>query len=333
MKRVISVLLVMVMCLGLLVGCGSSDSGSDSSSEDSGSDSSSSGDKKRIVFVLKNSNSDFFVSMGEYAKARAEEYGWELEVLAPIEADNNEEEIQLIEQSLLDPPDAYCVVPADSEGITPAIEQINEAGIPVVNVNTMFYDDSLECVSFVAANNVALGETSGEVVVDLLGGEGKVILLEGTTGAQTSIDRMTGVHTILDSEDGIEIIDSQTANYMRQDALTVTQNLLQKHAEVDVIWAAAGEMALGAAEAVKQAGREDEIQIVTINAFKEMIEAVIDGRVARTVDDASWLQGQTAIDVLKAYFDGETVEEKTLIDGVVVSDENLDDYKEMWGLN
>ncbi|MCB7305740.1 sugar ABC transporter substrate-binding protein [Bariatricus massiliensis] len=327
MKKVLSVLLVMGMCVGLLAGCGGG-TGKDDKGENGGETS----DKKKIVFMVKNSNSDFFVSMGEYAKAKAEEYGWECEVLAPIEADNNEEQIQLLEQSLLDPPDAYCIVPADSDGITPAIEQINEADIPIINVNTMFYDEEVEYLTFVAIDNYGMAYECSKAGAELIGGKGNVLILEGTTGSQTSIDRQKGATDGFAEYPDITVLDSQTANYARQEALTVTQNLLQKYPEVDMIWSAAGEMALGAAEAVSQAGRSDEIKIVTINAFKEMIEAVIDGRIALTADDASWLQGETAIECLKKYWDGEELEEQTLIDAVMVTDENLDEYKEMWGI-
>ena len=68
MKKVLSVLLVMGMCVGLLAGCGGG-TGKDDKGENGGETS----DKKKIVFMVKNSNSDFFVSMGEYAKAKAEE--------------------------------------------------------------------------------------------------------------------------------------------------------------------------------------------------------------------------------------------------------------------
>ncbi len=298
-----------------------------------GDNSSRDENAKHIVLLVKNTNSDFFVSMGVAAKARAESFGWTMDVLAPIQADNNEEQIQLLEQSLINPPDAYIIVPADSAGITPAIEEINKEGIPVLNLNTRFTDKSLDVITFYAIDNFGTGYAVAKAGAELIGGKGNVIMLDGTTGSQVSIDRNAGGNAAFAEYPGIKIIDTQTANFARAEALTVTQNLLQKHADIDLIWTSAGEMALGAAEAISQAGRKDEIQIVTQNAFKEMIEAVLDGRVAKTFDDAAWLQGQTAVDYVKEYFDGKTLDKEIIVPAIEVSDANMDEYKEMYDLN
>ena len=61
--------------------------------------------KKSIVLLVKNLNNSFWIEMSDAAKARCAELGWDLQVLAPIETDNNEQQIQLIEQSLINPPD------------------------------------------------------------------------------------------------------------------------------------------------------------------------------------------------------------------------------------
>ena len=309
---------------------GSNSSAGGTSSSD-GTEAGTSG-SKRILFSVKNTNSDFFVSMVEHAKAKAEEYGWTLEVIAPIEADNNEEQIEQIEQSLLDPPDAYLICPANSDGITPAIEQINELNIPIVNVNTKFYDPDVESITYVGVDNYEIGYNSMKAACELVNGSGKMLILEGTTGAQTAIDRLEGATDCLKEYPDIELLDSQTANYMRQEGMTVTQNLLQKYPEVDVIWSAAGEMALGAAEAVSQAGRSDEIQIATINGFKEMIEAVIDGRIAVTTDDAAYLQGEIAVESLYKYWNGEELEEHTVVPLTDISEANIAEFKEMYNI-
>ena len=99
-----------------------------------------------------------------------------------------------------------------------------------------------------------------------------------------------------------------------------------------MIWSAAGEMALGAAEAVSQAGRSDEIQIATINGFKEMIEAVIDGRIAVTTDDAAYLQGEIAVESLYKYWNGEELEEHTVVPLTDISEANIAEFKEMYNI-
>lgn len=336
-KRLLSLTLAAIMALGVMTGCSSSSSTTESTTTESttteaATTEASGTEGKHIAFMVKNTNSEYWITMINAVEERCAEYGWTVDILAPIVAESNEEQIQLIEQALINPPDLFCIVPADSAGITPAIEAINDAGIPVINVNTMFFDEEIECLTFVGIENYDAGVTIAEGALELLPDGGNVLLLEGTTGSQTSIDRMAGAWEVFNENPQMVILDSQPANFARVEAMTVTQNLLQKYPDVDLIWSAAGEMAIGAAEALTQAGRSDTVQNVTMNGFSDMIMAYLDGRVTLTYDDAPHLQGSTAIDLAYAYFNGETVDRYNYIDMVRVDESNIDSYIEMYDL-
>jgi ABC-type sugar transport system substrate-binding protein len=79
-------------------------------------------------------------------------------------------------------------------------------------------------------------------------------------------------------------------------------------------------VALGAVEAIRAANRQDEITVVTINAYKELIEAIKDGRIALTVDDQSWRQGELGLEAAKIYFEQgkDAVEDNYYCGGEVV---------------
>jgi ribose transport system substrate-binding protein len=286
---------------------------------------------KHIVLLIKNKVNAFFVQMAEAVEEQCAEYGWTCEVLAPITSDSNEEQIQLLEQSLLDPPDGYLIVPADSQGITPAIEQINEAGIPIVNVNTQFYDEDIDYITYVGIENYKLAYSAIEAINKRFDKPGNALLIEGVTGAQTSIDRTNGA-TDAFRDLGWNLLASQTANYNRSEAVEVTQNLLQAYDDVDVIFAASGEMGLGAAIAIEQAGRQDEIFLGCINCYEEIIQAVVDGRIHMTADDDSRLQGQVGVQCMMKYFQGYEQEKITYIDSTVIDESNIDIYKERFGI-
>jgi ribose transport system substrate-binding protein len=339
--KVGSFCLLLIMCLSiLLAGCGGDSAQESTAPETSGAastapESSDGGTAevgaKRIVMLIKNNVNPFFVDMANAATAQCEEYGWEIEVLSPIKSDNNEEQIELLRQALLDPPDAFVIVPADSEGITPAIEEINEANIPIVNVNTQFYDEDVDYITFVAVKNYDLAYQSATAISEVIGEGGNVLLIEGITGAQTSIDRTKGA-TAAFEDAGVNILATQTADYSRQKAVEVTQNLLQKYADVDAIWAASGEMALGCAVAVEQANRQDAIKIACINSYEEVIQAVVDGKIYLTADDVADLQGSTGVSVLMDYFEGKEVPKETILESKIIDDSNIDVYKEKYGI-
>ena len=146
------------------------------------------------------------------------------------------------------------IAPVDSEAIIPVTKKVNEAGIPIVNLNTKISDDT-QYKTFVGLENVNQGYDTAKALFEAMGGSGKIFIIEGSTGAQTSIDRVTGCEKALAEYPDIEVVAQQSANYSRADALNVVQNLLQSQPDVDAIFCCNDEMALGSAEAVDAAGK------------------------------------------------------------------------------
>lgn len=142
------------------------------------------------------------------------------------------------------------------------------------------------------------GRTSGQEVSETLfseiGGEGNIIALQGILDNVPAKQRFEGLQNALDEAPGITLLEDQTANYSRSEALTVTQTLLAKYgSEIDGIWAANDEMALGAIEALRAAGLQGQIPVVGFDAVPEALEAIQDpdsGYVA-TVSTDPWWQG------------------------------------------
>lgn len=286
--------------------------------------------KKRAILLVKKLSSTFWTDLQAEAKAQCDEYGWTLETLSPTKPDNNEEQIQLLEQSLNNPPDVYLIAAADSKGITPAIEQINKAGIPIIAVSSRLTDPSVQYVTFVGVEFYDLAKQCAEAIAKDCNNKGNILMLTGVTGASSSQDIEKGAKEVFAKTD-MKILASQPANYLRTDGLTVTQNLLQKYPDVDVIFAANGESSLGAAEAVRQSGRKG-IKIATMNMSKELVQAIEKGTITLTVDDVSGKVGQEGVVAAMKYFQGETLPKDMLQQGIVVDKNNLSSYKTKYGV-
>ncbi|MGX8702269.1 sugar ABC transporter substrate-binding protein [Caproiciproducens sp.] len=318
-------------------GAGSSATGGTQSAVTSGSadnggtaKSTSEVGKKRAILLVKKLSSTFWTDLQEGAKAQCEEYGWTLETLSPTKPDNNEEQIQLLEQSLNNPPDVYLIAAADSKGITPAIEKINEAGIPIIAVSAKLTDEGVDYVTFVGVEFYDLAKQAAEAIAEECGNKGNILMLTGTTGSSSAQDIERGATEVFGKTD-MKILASQPANYLRTEGLTVTQNLLQKYQDVDVIFAANGESALGAAEAVRQSGRKG-IKIATMNMSKELAQAIQNGTIELTVDDVSGKIGQEGVVAAMKYFQGEKLEKDTLQQGIVVKKDTIQSYKTKYGI-
>jgi ABC-type sugar transport system substrate-binding protein len=285
----------------------------------------------RIAFMVNKLSSAFWKDVEKGAKDAGDELQYEINILCPTTPDSNEEQIQLLEQSLINPPAIFVITPADANGITPAIEMINEADIPIVNYNARFLDKSVERLTFVGLDKYDLAKQAAEALVEKLGGKGKVLVLEGVTGSQTAIDIKNGATDVLRAAPGIELLDSQPANYLRTDGLSVTQNLLQKYPEVDAIFAANAESALGAAEAIRQAGRKG-IKIATLNMSDEAAQAILNGTLTVVVDDTPYEVGKRCILTVRDYLAGKSVPDEIMLEGIMVDLGSIDPYVERYGL-
>ncbi len=286
--------------------------------------------KKRAILLVKKLSSTFWTDLQAEAKAQCEEYGWTLETLSPTKPDNNEEQIQLLQQSLNNPPDVYLIAAADSKGITPAIEEINKAGIPIIAVSAKLTDPSVQYVTFVGVEFYDLAKQCAEAIAKDCNNKGNILFLGGTTGSSSSQDIEKGAKEVFAKTD-MKILASQPANYVRTDGLTVTQNLLQKYPNVDVIFASNGESSLGAAEAVRQSGRKG-IKIATMNMSKELVQAIDNGTITLTVDDVSGEVGKQGVVAAMKYFQGEKLPKDMLQKGIVVDKSNLSSYKTKYGV-
>ena len=288
---------------------------------------------KKVDVLLKSYTHMFWVEAANEAKQLGEEYGCDVEILAPTVANSNEEQIELIERSLITPPDIYIIVPADSAGIAPAIQEINDAGIPIVNVNTKISDESVLYDAFVSCNQYDLGYDTVSKGIELIGEEGKAVIINGKPGAQTYAMRTEGAYAAFADHAGWEVLDEQIANADRSEAMNTMQTLLTKYDNITMVYAEDGEMSLGCAEAIKQAGKTDDIKIIGENSSVEICQAIKDGNLFMMYDDAAWAQTKMGFEVANLIMGGQTVEKTYYSDIQLITSDNVDEYAKRYETN
>ena len=270
------------------------------------------GDTRTVALVLKTLNNPFFVEMEAGAREAADSLGIELVVQAPEREIDVEKQMQIVENLLQRRVDALLITPSGSREIVPAVVKANEAGIPVVVVDTRVDAPALaeargRIDSFIGSDNVDGGRIAGRFVAERLGGQGRVAVLEGIPGHETGDSRLTGFREVLAEHPGLEIVSSQTANWERDQAFNVTQNILQSHPDLDAIFAANDVMALGAVEAVAAAGRTGEIVVVGFDAQEDARTAIREGRMDATIAQNPREMGRLAVISADRLLRGESV--------------------------
>lgn len=268
----------------------------------------------RITLIVKNLVNPMWTSVYDGASAAAQAAGCTLTVLAPATPDNNEQQIGQIEQSIAKGEDAIILLPADGAGIVPGVEEANEAGIPIIDVNTKVDTSTgAQIETFVGVENYDAACDVAEELVKMLGETGEIIILEGKAGASSSVDIVAGANDTFGNYPNIKVVASQTADWSRDKAMTVTQNLLQAYPNASAIFAANDEMAMGALKAVEEAGKAGKILITGLDANEDAKEAVDAGTLAATCDKNGYGQGWAGLMAAVKKLNGETLEERIVV--------------------
>lgn len=265
-----------------------------------------------VALVLKTLNNPFFIEMEAGAREAADSLGVELLVQAPDREIDVEKQMQIVENLLQTDVDVLALVPSGSREIVPAVVKANQAGIPVVVVDTRVDADALAAAggrveTFIGSDNVEGGRIAGEFLARALNGRGRVAVVEGIPGHETGDSRLQGFREAIAEHPGIEIVASQTANWERDQAFNVTQNLLQSHPDLQALFAANDVMALGAVEAVAAAGRTGDLIVVGFDAQDEARAAIEAGTMDATVAQHPREMGRLAVESAWRLLQGEAV--------------------------
>jgi ABC-type sugar transport system substrate-binding protein len=240
-----------------------------------------------------------------------------------------------IDSIIAQKPDIFIFPPRESEALAPAVLKIKAAGIPVIlidrDVDHSVAKPGEDYVTFVGSDFVQQGMQAAQWLDKATGGNAKIIELEGTTGASAATDRKTGFDDYIagtfkgtptadGARSGMEIIASQSGDFLRDTGQKVMETLLTAHPEVTAVYAHNDEMAIGAIAALKAAGRKpgQDVTLVSIDGENAALDAIIAGELGASVESSPFF-GPVSHETMMKYVNGEDIP-----DWVVVQDRFFD---------
>lgn len=278
----------------------------------------------RIAFMQVFPDNPFWQALKEGVEARAAEDGVTAETIPlPTNAGVSDQVAQM-EDAVTAGYDGIILGTIDAAGIVQGIQAANEAGIPVLAVDTA--PAGGELISLVQTDNVAASRLAGEFIAQQLGGAGKVLNLQGDMANQTAQARNEGLHQALDEFPDITVID-QSAHWQQEEGLSITENILTSDPDLNAIFAANDPPALGALQALRAAGREEDIFIVGFDAIPDAVEAVKNGDMLATVAQFPGVMGTVGVDLMVRYLNGEEVPETVDSGAMLVTQENAEAFQ------
>jgi ABC-type sugar transport system substrate-binding protein len=206
--------------------------------------------------------------------------------------------------------DVIVIAPLVEAGWEPILRQAKQAGIPVILVDrgVEVSDESLY-ITLIASDFVEEGRMAGEWLVKKLSGKGHVVQLEGTTGSAPAIDRKKGFEEVIARHPGLKIIKSQDGHFERAKGKEVMEAFLKaERGNIDAVYAHNDDMALGAIQAIEEAGLKPgtDIILISIDAVHAAFEAMIAGKLNATVE-CNPLLGPALFDTIEKLTKGEQV--------------------------
>ena len=222
--------------------------------------------------------------------------------------------------------DAIILTAAVSDPMLPSVKKINDAGIPLIVVDRRLQKQGQNVTwdCYVTWDMVLSGTQGAEQTIEALGGpgnaKGKVVVVEGTAGAGSTIDRGGAYYSKLEEEKGIEVIYKVDGDFDRTKGMEVTETILQRYpnkGDFDVIYYMNDEMALGAVEAYRKAGYEQAEWpvIFGIDGLDDALEAIKAGEMQGTVYNDKEDQALQIAKLAVEIFRGEDVNRNKLKEG------------------
>jgi inositol transport system substrate-binding protein len=250
-----------------------------------------------VMTSVPGLNFPFFVHMMAEMQAEGKTLG-----VKTVESDGQNsapKQTADVEAAVVQGLSGIVISPIDVNAMAPAIKTAIDNGVPVVTIDRRVAGVA-GITAHVGADNVKGGEAQGEWVLANYPNGATIINLQGQPGASPAIDRNKGLHNVLDQhKDKYQIVAEQTANFARDQGLSVTEGLLAgMSAPPDVIVAANDDMALGAIEAIKAKGIADKVKIIGFDALPEALGAVRDGALAGTVEQFPGGQSRKAMQIM-----------------------------------
>ncbi len=230
----------------------------------------------RMVYIPKSEEqgNNFWTSLIEGAKMASEEYGVELEILSPDNEEQYEKQNELIEQAILEKPDAILVSACTYSDNTAMLKKVKENGIKLVLIDSVVDEEIEDLV--VATDNRIAAKNLGTYAAQFINAGDQIVVVGHVKEASTSLDRQEGLKEGLgDKASGIQEVVYSGSIFLKAYELTV--EMIKKYPDLKMVVGLNEPSAVGAARAIKEYKKQDQITMVGFDNSNEEIQLMEEG--------------------------------------------------------
>ncbi len=264
----------------------------------------------RIAVIPKGTIHEYWKSIHAGA-AKAEMEFKDVQIIwkGPINENDREQQINVVEDFVTAGVSGIVLTPLDDVALIKPVSDAKQAGIPVVIVDSgLKAEAGKDFVSYVATDNEAGGRKAAARMIEILNGKGKVLVLCYMQGSDSTTQREKGFLEGIKVAPGITVVSSNRYGGPTSDtAFTETENLLNRFSELDGIFCACEPLAFGVLRALQSAGRAGRVRLICFDPSEKLIAAMKEGQVHGIVLQDPLQMGYLAVKTMILHLRGEKV--------------------------
>jgi len=280
--------------------------------------------KQKIAVVISTLNNPWFVVLGETAKARAIELGYDATIFDS--QNDTAKEAAHFENLLAGGYKAVLFNPTDANGSVANVLKAKAAGVPVFCIDREINSTNAATAQMLSdsySGCVALGQ----YFVKVVGKEGQYAELLGLVGDNNTWNRSKGFHSVVDRFPGLKMVAQQSADFDRAKGLEVFESILQKNPDIKAVFCGNDAMAMGAYQALVAAGKTDKVKVFGFDGADDVVKLIAEGKIAATGMQFPKTMARNAAEFADEYIKGKRdFQQKIPVKVELVTKDNVSKY-------
>jgi ribose transport system substrate-binding protein len=241
----------------------------------------------------------------------------------PTTADNAAEQTKLVDDAIAKKPDLIVFDPVENQKMVPAIEKMNAANIPVVEITDRA--EGGKFVSSVLPDDYQLGLATARRALKALDGKGNVVILEGIPTTTSSVERVKGFNDAIKEAPAVKLLASKSGAYQRKPAQDAMEGWIRQFPQIDGVLAANDSMAAAAVETLEKRSRK--AVVVGINGSKEAIDLIKADKMLATGEFNGFVIGCLAVEIAARNLRKQSAPKELVLKPAVYDKTNFQQYE------
>ena len=280
--------------------------------------------KQKIAVVISTMNNPWFVVLGETAKARAIELGYDATIFDS--QNDTAKEAAHFENLIAGGYKAVLFNPTDANGSIANVQKAKAAGIPVFCIDREINSTNAATAQMLSDSYSGCVKL-GQLFVKTIGKEGDYAELLGLVGDNNTWNRSKGFHSVVDRYPGLKMVAQQSGEFDRAKGLEVMESILQAHPNIKGVFCGNDAMAMGAYQALVAAGKADIVKVFGVDGADDVVKSIADGKIVATGMQFPKKMAQQSAEFADQYIKGKrNFAQKIPVPVEIVTKENVSKY-------